>query len=622
MLQMQSQSITPEWTYALKGFQDVDPAGIETDSSGGVYVAGIYSGWLEVPGLKERFQAPNHVGGYLIRIDHRGKTKWALPFLSSKDSRINTLNLLPNKRVAVAGFCDSCLILPSIDGKTVKFGGRNACFIAVYDSLGRLQWSHFQQSSWGEATCLASDVSGNIYYTGYFRRGFEGANIVLPDSAASTSEFLIKYSPSGQIIWQHYFKSTLQEHYYEKKPNVFTSADGRICFTSLLTKGHVLHCAGGDMHPIDALNRHSGYVLCLNEAGDVQWIRHYGGFWAQQIQDATFTPRGDFLFTVDFGSEFYIGDDSQPLPEHLPEKPASATSGFAWVRLDVQGELLDLDFHTGKTGAFGTRSRFIEMLPDDAYVMGGEFTNTLDFADRNPNETYIKGQLLNHNGWQAAFLEDGTVESLWKTVHTEKGFSFPFAVSCRASGFSSVFMCYEEQEVQLNGEMQSIPKAERARFTLITSGKIERKKPETLNPLLACNEAILVNELRKIEKTDQQILQEFLSDSGPGALLASASKNNINESDTVQQENRKRLRAFLYPNPAKETTKVSVYAESPFLSLGLYSASGCLLRKDIRRSDSGVFEVDIALGHLPAGIYLLFCEAGEFREAFRIVHVY
>jgi hypothetical protein len=175
-----------------------------------------------------------------------------------------------------------------------------------------------------------------------------------------------------------------------------------------------LHCAGNRKEEIASVNRHSGYVLCLNESGDKIWTRQYGGMWAHQVLDGCFTTQGDFLFVVDFGSEFYIGDGNQPLPAGIPEKPEGATSGFAWARLDPGGDLLDLDFHTGQTGAHGTRSRFIEQLPDGAFVMGGEFTNVLDFKERDSKGMSVKGQPLNHNAWQGVFMGDGTLESLWK----------------------------------------------------------------------------------------------------------------------------------------------------------------------------------------------------------------
>ena len=618
-----AQPILPDWTYALKGFQAVDPSGVETDTLGHVYISGTYSGWMEVPGIKDRFQAPKHCGAYLIRINKTGKTQWALPFLSSNDSRINAMCLLPNSGVAVAGFCDSGFVLPSTNGKTTTFKGKNGCFLAAYDSLGCLQWSKIQKTTWGQATSLASDTAGNIYYTGYYWHGFDGDEIELPDSVKSTSEFLLKFSFKGELIWQQYFKSNSEEYHFDKHPRVFTSNDGRICFASKLTRGSVLRCKGKLMDKITSVNRHYGYVMCLNETGDKLWTRQYGGMWAHQVLDGCFTSQGDFLFTVDFGSEFYIGDGDQPVPAGIPEKPAEATSGFAWVRLDGAGELLDLDFHTGQTGAHGTRSRFIELLPDESFVTGGEFTNVLDFKERDNKGMTVSGQLLNHNAWQGIFKGDGTLESLWKPLSTETGFSSPIAVSCRGQQFATANMCYEEQEVRLRNGTKRISKAERARFVIVAGGHHDRKP---INPALiptTCSDEVLVREMAKAAGVNDVSIRAFLRDSLPGIFYTDSLVNAMaaNDSVSVSRGREPTLWASLYPNPAKESTHLHVSSGDPFLSLSLFTATGCLLRKDIRRSDTGQFEVDIALGNLPAGTYALICESGSLREVFRIVHV-
>jgi hypothetical protein len=93
----------PDWAFVIKGFQDVDLAGVETDKEGNVYACGIYSGWMEVPGIKERFKAPNHVAGFLIKISSKGKILWGLPFLSSKDTRITKYDFITRRRICRFG---------------------------------------------------------------------------------------------------------------------------------------------------------------------------------------------------------------------------------------------------------------------------------------------------------------------------------------------------------------------------------------------------------------------------------------------------------------------------------------------------------------------------------------
>jgi hypothetical protein len=112
-----------------------------------------------------------------------------------------------------------------------------------------------------------------------------------------------------------------------------------------------------------------------------------------------------------------------------------------------------------------------------------------------------------------------------------------------------------------------------------------------------------------------------LRDSLPGVFVDDSSMSAITTNDSVIVSRSPSAWASLYPNPAKETTHLRVISGEPFLSLSLFTASGCLLRKEIRKSDSGQFEIDISLGNLPAGVYVLICESGTLKEVFRVVHV-
>jgi hypothetical protein len=184
-------------------------------------------------------------------------------------------------------------------------------------------------------------------------------------------------------------------------------------------------------------------------------------------------------------------------------------------------------------------------------------------------------------------------------------------------------MCYEDQEAHLKTSKKKISKAERTRFTVVTAGIIIDRKPVDPNVLpLACSDEVLVREISKVGDTNAELVRAFLRDSLPGALNTENNSNEITAANSLSASRGTKVWATLYPNPAKENTRLRVDSGEPFLSLSLFTASGCLLRKDIRRADSGEFEVEIALGNLPAGMYVLICESGNLREVFRIVHVY
>lgn len=634
-LQLFSQQTPPlpEWAYVLKGFYDVDLAGTQTDADGNIYAAGTYGGWMEVPDLKKRFDAPKHVASFLIKISKQGKTLWALPFLSNNDSRIRSIKLLKNQGVAVAGFCDHQLVFPSTNGNTKTHKGGYASFIATYSKDGKLEWARTQTSVWSEATSIDSDSSGNIYYTGYYRKGFSGDEIKIPDSCYTSSEYLIKYNPKGEIVWQQYFKNQVLHDQLDGKSKVFVSPDQKVYFCTSIKNKKIDWYKTADKSEINRVNRHSGFVLCLSETGDKQWIKYYGGYWAYAILDADFDSENNFHFVVDFGSEFYINEDELSMNDDQTSAPQGSSSGICWVALDNSGKLIDVQFHTGKKGAFNTRSRILQFLPDGTKIMGGEFTRELSFDNATNQALVISGQGQNHNSWLGLFSADNQNIALWKTLSTDKGFSFPICVSLNGNNLTSGFMCHEEQLVSLKSGNKTISKAERGRYTVITSSKLDmRTKLPDIPVLASCSndklidvfirsgignksEAIAFLENRTSTESNAEIQQVASTDST--TALAFSSTNNQNSGDRKKpiQE------AILYPNPAKEFTRLALNSNDPSLNYSLYSSTGCLLLKDFRKSENHQYDITINLSGLASGTYFLACESGSYRKVFRLIHL-
>ena len=625
----------PDWAFVLKGFHAVDLAGIETDAEGNVYACGIYSGWMEVPGLKERLKAPNHVAGFLLKISNKGKFAWALPFLSSNDTRIQSMDLLPDGGVVVSGFMDSGLMYPSNDGKTQKHAGGNGCFIANYSKEGNLRWTKSQLASWAEAPSIAADSSGNIYYAGYYTKGFLGDQIQKSDSVSSTSEFLLKISPKGDLLWQKYFKSDIPQHYYNKKPRVSVSPDQKPYFFSTLIKNKVLVYSGSDVQQFKSVNNHSGYVMVFDASGNFVWSKQFGGRWAYTISGADFDAQGNLNVVTSFGSEFYISNDNVSSSEETSSKPSGASSGIAWFTLDNTGRLIDIHYQVEKTGAFSTNARFLEMLPDGSKLIGGEFTNNLNFKNSAGEVHSISGQISNHNAWMGAFDEASEIETLWKPLSTIKGFSFPTYVSHNGKFLSTGFMCYEEQDVQLRQKGLKVPPSERDRYTIITSGILERKKQVHDSPnLLACSDSKLYDVLQSAGVNNHDEANTFIEDRTPGEVKSnpanSVTSQESNKTETINQDtirngssraNNELANATLFPNPTNSYTQLKVISSDSHLSFSLFSSSGCLLFKEIKQSESKQFDIQLNVSALASGTYLLVCESGSFRKVFRLIRI-
>jgi hypothetical protein len=129
------------------------------------------------------------------------------------------------------------------------------------------------------------------------------------------------------------------------------------------------------------------------------------------------------------------------------------------------------------------------------------------------------------------------------------------------------------------------------------------------------NDAIAFLENRTSTENNAETQQVASTDST--TALAFLSSNNQNSGDRKKpiQE------AILFPNPAKEFTRLTLNSNDPSLNYSLYSSSGCLLLKDFRKSENHQYDITINLSGLASGTYFLACESGSYRKVFRLIHL-
>jgi hypothetical protein len=234
-----------------------------------------------------------------------------------------------------------------------------------------------------------------------------------------------------------------------------------------------------------------------------------------------------------------------------------------------------------------------------------------------------------------AFDEASEIETLWKPLSTIKGFSFPTYVSHNGKFLSTGFMCYEEQDVQLKSKMQKVPQAERDRYTIITSGVLERKKQVLDSPnLLACSDSKLYEVLQSAGLNNRDKASTFIEDRTPGEVESNlanfVTSQESNKTETINQDtirngssraNNEFTNAALFPNPTNGYTQLKVNSPDSHLSFSLFSSSGCLLLKEIKQSETKQFDIQLNVSALASGTYLLVCESGSFRKVFRLIRI-
>jgi hypothetical protein len=146
---------------------------------------------LTCKGSNDIFIAKYTFGGSLIWARRAGGSLYEKAYAMTLDKMGN---------IYIAGiFFDNC----TFGGTTTIHGyGNKDFYIAKYDVDGNFKWVRNGGSAGrDEAHGIACDSYGNVYMCGYYRDGCHLGGQTLSSPNGKSNMFLVKYSPSGSMIW-------------------------------------------------------------------------------------------------------------------------------------------------------------------------------------------------------------------------------------------------------------------------------------------------------------------------------------------------------------------------------------------------------------------------------------
>jgi hypothetical protein len=172
---------TQQWI-AQKGTSDWDTVYDVVFGGNRLFIAGETFGNFNGPDI-------NFTDAFLMAYDANGGFQWVRQYGKATE---------PETAYAVATNGVDAVYIAGMTflGQSWSAGGAPDAFLAKYDLNGSFQWQRFYQTTvWDVHTALDLDAAGNIYVSGY-----TGEQSVTPTEA---SVLLMKYSPSGDLIWQN-----------------------------------------------------------------------------------------------------------------------------------------------------------------------------------------------------------------------------------------------------------------------------------------------------------------------------------------------------------------------------------------------------------------------------------
>ncbi len=194
------------WAKSFGGISDDYGNGVAIDGNGNVFITGYFHSTTITFGTTTL----TRVGGndvFIVKCDSFGNVIWAKSAGGSANDESNSIALDSSGNVLIIGSFNS----PSITfgTTTLASAGGNDIFIVKYDTGGNVIWAKGEGGTaydWGSS--VATDVSGNILITGYFKSTTIVFGTTTLNNAGIQNTFVAKYNVSGNALWAKSMEGT------------------------------------------------------------------------------------------------------------------------------------------------------------------------------------------------------------------------------------------------------------------------------------------------------------------------------------------------------------------------------------------------------------------------------
>ena len=312
---------------------------------------------------------------WLVKFDASGNQQWQKNYGGSNDDIGQCIIATNDGGYAILGSSKSS------DGDASSNAGYNDFWVLKLTSTGEILWEKsFGYSGADNAFSIAQTTDGGYILSGVLdvtASNGEGNNRLMQRHAGG-DYWILKLSPSGDMLWSRYFGGTFTDTAYD----AIESSDG-----SILVVG------SSDSNDTDVNNNKGSYdfwVLKLSAHGELMWEKSYGGSEIDEARAISKTSDGNFIIVGDTRSN---------------DQDVSQNNGAAdiWVlKINSNGAIL-WGKNYGGAGFDGVQS--IHKTQNDAYIIAG-------------NSRSNDGNLTQNNGQNDAwiFKINTTGELQWQTT--------------------------------------------------------------------------------------------------------------------------------------------------------------------------------------------------------------
>jgi hypothetical protein len=186
-----------QWAIAEGGTLDDEAGAIYADAAGNIYVSGQYDGTA----LFGNVTLSSSSGMFLAKYDSAGVFQWVRQFGNGGNEYAWAVTADNNGNTFVAGYITGTAIIGT-DTFTTP-GGYADTYIAKYSPNGNFIWAKQMGSPDVDlAYGIATDLNGNVFATGRFAGTAQFGTITLSSTSSFTNDvFIVALDGNGNYLW-------------------------------------------------------------------------------------------------------------------------------------------------------------------------------------------------------------------------------------------------------------------------------------------------------------------------------------------------------------------------------------------------------------------------------------
>lgn len=283
------------WTWAKGGGGNTTDAGygVATNLTGNIYVTGVFLSDTIIIGSDTLINKGNN-DVFLAKYDNEGNVLWAKSFGGKDDDYGMSVSTDDFSNVYVTGYFKDTVFCNT---DTLVSAGDFDVFLVKYNSTGNPLWSvKGGGSNIDKGTAISVDASGYVYITGRFNSSTAafGTEVITNTSGGTDDILVVKYTPTGNVIWARNTGGTTEDKSYDIAADIFGNVYVTGWFYSnTMTFGTTTLNNNGFI---------DFYILKYDSAGNALWARSAGGSDEDEGFGITTDSAGNVYVTGNFES--------------------------------------------------------------------------------------------------------------------------------------------------------------------------------------------------------------------------------------------------------------------------------------------------------------------------------